>query len=185
MIRDLPKHIPVAARMAIETAATACTRLAENRSLAWDAHSAHFALARDERGADKLRVMAEHLIDWGADISQSDPFKTFATRFRTAGQTVSLSLLNQEFKLGARETVPESTIKAELTLELDPQEVLPFRYFLCYDDHMLYGGGLLRTGDAIFRTVFPSVLSTLHNQIAEGDVWDRVIYALKKYPGTL
>ena len=183
MTRDLPKAVPPAVLATAARVLAEGDRFHDEHREALNARAIHLALARIELSRDNVELnrMAENLFDWGVALRKRLPSEALFRRFRVDREVgPSISVINEEITLEARGNARTGRLATELELNLYPSEAWLFRRYDRFDGHLATGGDQLNTITSILIELHPQMLRSIHERIAEGHVWTRVEYGLKK-----
>ena len=193
MIRDLPRNVPIAVMSAAELVLAESERLQGNRGVAASAYEEHLRLARAQtvEHDDELHAMAESIFSWGMRLREQLPSERICGSFcidssfisspiRDRGQDLTLSVIKERTTIPANGTAPGGVMVTELKLYLRSKSRWLFRRRERFDGYLVHGDDMLNTVTGIQTAFFPQVLRAIHTRIADGDVWKRVEYSLKK-----
>lgn len=186
MTRDLQKNVPIVVLAAAEGVLAEALRLVGNYSVAQSASIAHTRLAlRDrEKHGREWEQRAQSLIDWGANLRRALPLQRLTDEFGAQECEPSISIVCHEIALPAEGTAPGGRLKTELMLDLSPSDETVFRHYAWFDGNRVAHGGILNSTYGMLLTIHPEMLRQIHDLVAEGKVWDRVIAGLKSLLST-
>ena len=183
MIKDLPKTVPPSVLATAERALVDGQRLDEGRKEALNARAIHLALARIELATDKAELdrMADAVFAWGVGLRKLLPSEALSKRFRRERASgPSISVIHEEIALEANGNARAGKLATELELNLSPGDEWLFRRYDRFDGYLASGGDQLNTVSSILIELHPKMLRAIHERIAEGAVWTRVEFGLKK-----
>ncbi len=193
MIQDLPRNVPIAVMAAAEQVLAENERLQGNRSVAANAYEEHLRLARAQtvEHDDELHLMASQIFGWGMRLRAQLPSDRLCQSFcvdssiissseRDRGHNLHISVIKERVAIRSEGTAPGGTMVTELKLYLWPGSRWLFRRFEWFDGYVVHGGDHLNTVTGIQTAFFPPVLRAIHKRIADGDVWQRIEYGLKR-----
>jgi len=187
-VRDLPKNVPASVLATAERVLAEGERFHAGMREALNARAIHLALARIELSRDNVELnrKAEDLFNWGLDLRKRLPSEALFKRFRREREIgPSISVINEEIALEARDNARAGKLATELELNLYPGDAWLFRRYDRFDGYLTSGGDQLNTITSILIELHPQMLRAIHARIADGDAWTRVEHGLTKLLGDL
>ncbi|WKZ28816.1 MAG: hypothetical protein QY323_04765 [Patescibacteria group bacterium] len=181
MIRSLAKNVPAPVLTAVNKALADRERIESRRADALQAYHAQMRLnyMQIEPLDDKLASnRADALFEWGMMLRERLPIDELRRGFKS-GEVSSLALVSHEIDLKPETGAAGGRLKVRLDLELEDPAYL-FRHYAWFEGCRVVGGAALNSALALQMSLHAEMLRQIHNRIAEGDVWDRVIHDLKR-----
>lgn len=186
MIRSLPVSLPIAVTAAVENALSNRDLIESKRADALSTYHAQMRLnyMQIEPLDDELAgERAEALFEWGMMLHESLPIDKLRRGFK-GGEVSSLTLVSHKIDLKAVPGAAGGPLKVRLDLELEDPTFL-FRHYAWFDGHRVVGGAALNSATALQMALHGEMLRQIHNRVAEGDAWDRIVHGLKGIHGIL
>jgi len=177
-MRDLPKGLPSKVRAALTSAVDVVTDVSHRKALAFNAYEEHRRYANRNLRTQELRDgEATSLFDWAVNLQDAirAPFDGLVDLFE---DLPPIAVVSHEIVLPEVDGIPSGRLKTVLELDFDEERLLNHHDW--FDGCRATGGGTLNTRDAIYHSVHPEMLRRIHDLVAEGQVWDRVIHGLDK-----
>lgn len=178
MRKDLPENLPMIVRDAAARARQELTEASRRKSRTLDAYARHRELARQEMSPDLRDGEAMNLFTWAMKLRRALLFDELRV-FDLFTQQPPLSIVSHEIVLAPVGEIPGGRLKTELELDFFDRDRF-LNHHEWFDGYRVGGGGTLNTVDAIHTALFPVMLRQIHDLVAEGQVWDRIIHGFGK-----